>query len=54
MTKTSIFFIAAILAASDIIMLKAFAGTATAIPYALLAGSALLLMMQAATAHLKK
>lgn len=52
MTKTSIFFISATLAASDIVMLRAFACTPTAIVYAVLAGAALLVMVQAATAHL--
>lgn len=42
-----------VLAASDIIMLRAFACTPTAIVCAVLAGSALILMVQAATAHLE-
>lgn len=43
----------AVLAASDIVMLRCTAGTTTAIVYAVLAGSALILMVQAATAHLE-
>ena len=52
MNKTNIFWMSAVLAASDIVMLRAFACTPTAIIYAVLAGSALILMVQAATAHL--
>lgn len=43
-----IFWMAVVLAISDIVMLRATAGTGTAIVYAILAGSALLLMVQAA------
>lgn len=52
MNKTSIFWMSAVLAASDIIMLRTFACTSIAIIYAVLAGAALILMVQAATAHL--
>ncbi len=48
MNKTNIFWMSAVLAASDIVMLRAFACTPTAIIYAVLAGAALILMVQAA------
>lgn len=54
MTKTHIFWMSAVLAASDMVMLRAFACTPTAMIYAVLAGSALILMVQAATAHLNQ
>jgi hypothetical protein len=51
MTKLNIFWISAAMAASDIAMLSQFAGTGTAIVYAILTGTALFLMVQAAIAQ---
>ena len=51
MTKLNIFWISAAMAASDIAMLSQFAGTWTAIVYAVLTGTALFLMVQAAIAQ---
>lgn len=52
MNKANIFWMSVVLAASDIAMLRAFACTPTAIVYAVLAGAALILMVQAAVTHL--
>ena len=51
MTKLNIFWISAAMAASDIAMLSQFAGTWTAVIYAVLTGTALFLMVQAAIAQ---
>jgi hypothetical protein len=48
MTKLNIFWMSAVMALSDMIMLRQFAGTGTAIVYAVLTGTALFLMVQAA------
>ncbi len=54
MTKLNIFWMSAAMAASDMIMLRQFAGTGTAIVYAVLTGSALFLMVQAAINTVEK
>jgi hypothetical protein len=54
MNKTAIFWISAAMAASDIAMLSQFAGTGTAIVYAVLTGTALFLMVQAAIAQVEE
>ena len=54
MNKTSIFWMSAVMAISDIVMLRCTAGTSMALIYALLAGSAMVIMVQAATAHLEQ
>ncbi len=54
MTKLNIFWMSAVMALSDMIMLRQFAGTGTAIIYAVLTGSALFLMVQAAISTVEK
>jgi hypothetical protein len=54
MNKTSIFWMSAAMALSDVVMLRCTAGTPAALIYALLAGSAMVIMVQAATAHLEQ
>jgi hypothetical protein len=54
MNKTSIFWMSAAMALSDVVMLRCTAGTSAALIYALLAGSAMVIMVQAATAHLEQ
>jgi len=44
----------AVMALSDMIMLRQFAGTSTAIIYAVLTGTALFLMVQAAIAQVEE
>lgn len=54
MTKLNIFWISAVMALSDMIMLRQFAGTGTAIIYAVLTGSALFMMVQSAISTVEK
>ena len=54
MTKLNIFWMSTVMAASDIAMLRQFAGTGTAIVYAVLTGTALFLMVQAAISTVEK
>ena len=54
MSKLNIFWMSAVMALSDMIMLRQFAGTGTAIVYAVLTGSALFLMVQAAISTVEK
>lgn len=54
MTKLNIFWMSAVMALSDMIMLRQFAGTGTAIVYAVLTSIALFLMVQAAIAQVEE